>query len=70
MEGYGFLVSTFETAELALKEFDKEVPDLALFDIMLPGMSGLEAIKILRGKEQFKKIRITSYNVCYTKLLR
>ncbi len=56
LEGYGFLVSTFETAELALKEFDKEVPDLALFDIMLPGMSGLEAIKILRGKEQFKKI--------------
>ena len=58
LEGYGFSVSTFETAELALDEFEKVIPDLALFDIMLPGMSGLEAIKILRGKEQFKKMPI------------
>jgi two-component system, OmpR family, alkaline phosphatase synthesis response regulator PhoP len=55
LEGYGFSVSTFETAELALDEFEKVIPDLALFDIMLPGMSGLEAIKSLREKNSSKK---------------
>lgn len=71
LEGYGFSVSTFETAELALDEFEKVIPDLALFDIMLPGMSGLEAIKILRGKEQFKMpiIVLTAKDKEYDKVI-
>ena len=58
LEGYGFSVDTFETAEAALLAFETEKPDLALFDIMLPGISGLEAIKKLRSKEEYKKLPI------------
>ncbi len=58
LEGYGFEVNVFETAEAALEVFDKGRPDLALFDIMLPGMNGLEAIKIIRAKEEFRKLPI------------
>jgi len=41
-----------ENAELGLQLFDSEKPDLVLMDLMLPGMSGLEAISKIKAKEQ------------------
>lgn len=59
MEGYGYQVCTFETAEEALDSLDKEKPDLAVFDLMLPGMDGLTAIRQIRsGREEYKNIPI------------
>ena len=49
MEGYGYQVASFETAEEALEALDKEKPDLAVFDLMLPGMDGLSAIRLIRA---------------------
>lgn len=51
LEGYGYQVMAFETAEEALEIVGREKPDLAVFDLMLPGMDGLSAIRIIRGRE-------------------
>ena len=51
LEGYGYQVAAFETAEEALEVVVREKPDLAVFDLMLPGMDGLSAIRIIRGRE-------------------
>ena len=59
MEGYGYQVAAFETAEEALEELDKEKPDLAVFDLMLPGMDGLAAIRLIRERpDNLKNIPI------------
>ena len=57
MEGYGYQVAAFETAEEALEELEKEKPDLAVFD--LPGMDGLAAIRLIRERpDNLKNIPI------------
>ena len=38
-----------ENAKLGIELAQRELPDLILMDINLPGMSGLEAMKALRG---------------------
>ncbi|MGI6029918.1 MAG: response regulator transcription factor [Eubacteriales bacterium] len=48
LESYAYQVRAFETAEEALARIVEERPDLAIFDIMLPGMDGVEAVKQLR----------------------
>ena len=58
LEGYQYVVETFETAELALERMEEQVPDLAIFDLMLPGMDGLSAIRIIRGKKALRGIPV------------
>src|SRR4029453_9272144 len=41
---------TFRTMEEALEGIDREVPDIALFDLGLPGMGGIEGIRILKDR--------------------
>ena len=48
LEDNDFITDGAKTAESALKKFKKEQPDLILMDLMLPGISGLEAIKKIR----------------------
>lgn len=48
LEGYGYLVMSFENAEDALEVLEEEKPDMAIFDLMLPGMDGLSAISKVR----------------------
>ena len=42
------LVSAYATAEEALRSFPREKPNVALVDIKLPGMDGIECIRRLR----------------------
>lgn len=58
LEGYGYQVFPYETAEEALACIDEEKPDLAIFDLMLPGMDGLNAIKIVREQRDMKEMPI------------
>lgn len=46
-----FTVIEAENAEIGLQKFDEEQPDIVLMDIMLPGMSGLEAISRIKEQE-------------------
>ena len=42
-------VKVFSTGESFLKDIEKGTPDLVLLDVRLPGVSGLELLKRLRG---------------------
>jgi DNA-binding NtrC family response regulator len=44
----GYSVDTAESAEAALKKFDKDKFDLVLLDMKMPGMSGLELLPRLK----------------------
>jgi len=44
----GYEVRTAGSSEDALKAIEEDVPDLVLLDIWLPGMDGLEALKIIK----------------------
>jgi DNA-binding NarL/FixJ family response regulator len=54
-------VSSFRTMEDALARIDANLPDVILTDIGLPGMSGVEGIRILR--ERHKGIPIVALTV-------
>lgn len=57
-----YRVMTFSEAETALKAMKKDLPDLVLLDIGLPGMNGIEALEKI--KEQYPDvlvIMITAY---------
>lgn len=58
LEGYGYQVNAFETAEAALECIEAVAPELAVFDLMLPGMDGMEAISLIRRMESVKDIPI------------
>lgn len=48
LESYGYSVCDFENAEDAINAINKELPDLAIFDIMLPGIDGVTAVKLIK----------------------
>lgn len=54
----GYDVVEAETAEEALSQLDQELPELAIIDWMLPGMSGVELSRRLRRDELTKDIPI------------
>ena len=45
----GYEVITADTAEQALRLLKDQIPNLAIIDWMLPGMSGLDLTHLLRG---------------------
>lgn len=50
LEEKAYTVITADTAEIGLQKYETEHPDIVLMDLMLPGMSGLEAIEQIRLK--------------------
>lgn len=58
----GFDVTTAASAEEALALVEQERPDLAMFDVRLPGMDGLSALERLRQRpDPFPVIVVTAY---------
>lgn len=50
LDGYG-VTQAFD-AERALALIEEDLPDLIVMDIQLPGMDGIEAVKILKASER------------------
>ena len=48
-EGY-HCTGTYRSMEEALEKIKQDVPDVALVDIGLPGMNGIEGIRLLKGR--------------------
>ena len=58
----GFTVHTSIDGEEALRKIEKDVYDLILMDIELPGIDGVETTKIIKAKDKnMCVIALTSY---------
>jgi len=56
------LNAVFENCEVALKELHKDLPDVILMDISMPGMNGIECVKnIISDNSEVKIIMLTVY---------
>ena len=58
-EGYS-CSGAFRSMEEALSRPWTDIPDVALVDIGLPGMSGIEGLRLLREKYPSRMVRILS----------
>lgn len=60
LQAEGFLTRVYSDGETALKAFAENPPDLAVLDIKMPRMDGLEMLRRLREKSQIPVIFLTS----------
>ena len=58
----GYLVTACESGEDAIKKFLGEDFDLVLTDIMLPGMSGLNLLKLMKESKPYVDVIVISGN--------
>lgn len=62
LNAYGITAHEAIDGEQAVEKAEKEVYDLILMDIELPGMDGIEAAKIIKSKnKKVSIIALTSY---------
>ena len=59
-ETLGYECRTFHSAEELFVALEKNLPNILLMDVMLPGMDGISAVKILREQYQSLSIIIVS----------
>ncbi len=48
----------FTTGENAIENIKKDVPDILLLDILLPGLNGLDLLELIRKDEQIKNLPV------------
>ncbi|WBH16540.1 response regulator transcription factor [Sphingomonas radiodurans] len=60
LQAEGFLTRVYSDGETALKALTENAPDLAIFDIKMPRMDGLELLRRLRERSQIPVIFLTS----------
>ena len=60
LQNEGFLTRVYSDGDAALKALTDNPPDLAIFDIKMPRMDGLELLRRLREKSQVPVIFLTS----------
>lgn len=63
VEGYG--VETAASAEAALELLSQFAPDLAIVDLVLPKMSGLDLMRQIRGQNQFRTLPLVVFSNTY-----
>jgi two-component system, OmpR family, response regulator CpxR len=60
LELQGFRVDVLHDAEAGLDRVDTDPPDLLILDVMLPGISGFEALKRLRERHDLPVVMLTA----------
>ena len=59
-EGEGFLVDDAPTGEIGIAMFNRMASDVAIVDIMLPGMSGFETCLALRSSSDLPIVIVSA----------
>lgn len=52
------LVDQQHDGEAAWNSIQENVPDIALLDVSMPGMTGIEVCRLVRGEERFNRMRL------------
>ncbi|MEO1640765.1 MAG: response regulator transcription factor [Pseudomonadota bacterium] len=60
LEAEGFEVETYNDGQSALEAFNKRMPDMAVLDIKMPRMDGMDLLQRLRQKTTMPVIFLTS----------
>ncbi len=60
LEAEGFEVETYNDGQAALDAFNKRLPDMAVFDIKMPRMDGMDLLQRVRQKTSMPVIFLTS----------
>ena len=60
LEAEGFEVETYNDGQAALDAFNKKLPDMAVLDIKMPRMDGIELLQRIRQKTKMPVIFLTS----------
>src|SRR5690554_3052217 len=60
LEAEGFEVATYNDGQQAFDAFSKNMPDMAVLDIKMPRMDGMDLLQRLRQKSQMPVIFLTS----------
>ena len=60
LEAEGFEVETYTDGQAALDAFNKKLPDMAVFDIKMPRMDGMDLLQRVRQKTAMPVIFLTS----------
>ena len=60
LEAEGFEVETYNDGQAALDAFNKRLPDMAVFDIKMPRMDGMDLLQRVRLKTAMPVIFLTS----------
>ena len=60
LEAEGFEVETYNDGQQAFDAFSKKLPDMAVLDIKMPRMDGMDLLQRLRQKSQMPVIFLTS----------
>ena len=66
LQAEGYHVDIASDGQTGLEMINSIKPDLVLLDLMLPGLSGVEIIKRLRGQEEFKDLPIIAFSSSYS----
>jgi CheY-like chemotaxis protein len=61
LERHGFDVELAHSAEQALEDVARLEPAVVFMDHQMSGMSGLEAVRVLRGQEAFRHVPVVMY---------
>ena len=60
LEAEGYRITTYQDGASALDGFRTSLPDLAILDIMMPRIDGMELLRRLRQKSNLPVIFLTS----------
>jgi DNA-binding response OmpR family regulator len=54
----GYTFDTASNGQEALEKIQKEIPELVLLDLMMPGLNGFETCRRIRSDERTKKLPV------------
>jgi len=58
LEQAGFRPRVFDDGPSALAAIEADPPDLAVLDVMMPGLSGIDVLRKVRGDDRLGKVRV------------